>query len=77
METGLINPKNWSLNKKFASLVFTIVLIPFASIGLLKEIEKTLVQGLQDKLSLTAEIIGSQLENYTDWFKSTLTICQF
>ena len=72
METGLINPKNWSLNKKFASLVFTIVLIPFASIGLLKEIEKTLVQGLQDKLSLTAEIIGSQLENYTDWFESSL-----
>lgn len=67
-----INPKNWSLNKKFASLVFVIILIPFASIGLLKEIEKTLVQGLQDKLSLTAEIIGSQLENHTDWFEKSL-----
>jgi len=72
METGLINPKNWSLNKKFASLVFIIILIPFASVGLLKEIEKTLVQGLQDKLSLTAEIIGSQLENQPDWFESSL-----
>lgn len=72
MEAGLINPKNWSLNKKFASLVFIIILIPFASVGLLKEIEKTLVQGLQDKLSLTAEIIGSQLENQPDWFESSL-----
>ncbi|MFT6731870.1 MAG: two-component system sensor histidine kinase ChvG [Polaribacter sp.] len=67
-----INPKNWSLNKKFASLIFIIILIPFASISLLKEIEKTLVQSLQDKLSLTAKIIGSQFENHTDWFENSL-----
>ncbi len=72
MEAGLINPKNWSLNKKFASLIIIIILIPFASIGLLKEIEKTLVQSLQDKLSLTAEIIGSQLDSHADWFERSL-----
>ena len=39
-----INLFKWSLKVKFLSITLLILLVPLASIGLLKEVEKTLVK---------------------------------
>lgn len=68
----LFNPAKWSLSRKFISIVFLILLIPLASIGLLKEIEKTLVNNLKANLSLSSRLIGSQLASNLSWFEESL-----
>lgn len=47
-------------------------MIPLASIGLLKEIEKTLVNNLRDNLLLSARLIGNQLSQNKVWFEESL-----
>jgi len=66
------NPARWSLSRKFISIVLLILLIPFASIGLLKEIENTLKTNLRDNLLLHSRIIGNQLSANQQWFEESL-----
>lgn len=68
----MFNPARWSLSRKFISIVLLILLIPLASIGLLKEIENTLVNNLKENLSLSSRLIGSQLASNLNWFEESL-----
>ncbi len=73
----LLNPASWQLKSKFIAIVLLILLIPIASIVLLKEIESTLVTSLKQKLSLSAKLYALQLEYNKDWFmESQLPISQ-
>jgi len=65
-------PSKWSLGAKFISILMLILLIPIASIGLLKEIEKALVGNLRENLLLSASLIGNQLSQKTEWFEESL-----
>ena len=69
---NFFNPAKWSLSRKFISIVLLILLIPFASIGLLKEIEKTLQANLENNLLLSSRLIGNQLAANQDWFEESL-----
>ncbi len=69
---NLLNPARWSLSRKFISIVLLILLIPLASIGLLKEIEKTLVNNLKSNLLLSSRLIGNQLASNLSWFEESL-----
>jgi len=69
---SLFNPSKWSLSKKISSIVLFVLSIPLASLGLLHEIEKTLVDGLKDNLALSTQLIASQLVNQPDWFEESL-----
>ncbi len=71
MFISYINPARWSLSRKFISIVLLIMLIPIASVGLLKEIEKTLVNNLRDNLLLSSRLIGSQLAANKSWFEES------
>ena len=68
----IFKPARWSLSRKFISIVLLILLIPLASIGLLKEIENTLVNNLKDNLLLSSRLIGSQLASNLNWFEESL-----
>lgn len=72
MQISFLNPSNWSLSRKFISIVLLILLIPFASVGLLKEIEKTLVNNLTENLLLSSRLIGNQLAANQNWFEESL-----
>ena len=69
---NLLKPEKWSLRGKFLSIVLLILLIPLASIGLLKEIEKTLVSNLRENLLLSSRLIGNQLSQNRSWFEESL-----
>lgn len=68
----LFSPAQWSLSRKFFLIVLLILLIPLASVGLLKEIEKTLVKNLTDNLLLSARLIGNQLSLNEQWFNESI-----
>ena len=68
----IIKPSQWSLGKKFISILLLILLIPIASVGLLKEIEKALVGNLRENLLLSASLIGNQLAQNKEWFEESL-----
>jgi len=70
--SNLLNPGKWSLSRKFLSIVLLILLIPLASIGLLKEIEKTLFSNLRENLLLSSRLIGNQLAQNKTWFDESL-----
>ncbi len=67
-----LNPAKWSLGKKITSLVLVILSIPIFSISLLQEIEKTLVSGLKDNLTLSNRLIANQLKAKDAWFEQSL-----
>jgi len=69
---NFFNPAKWSLSRKFVSIVLLILLIPLASIGLLKEIEKTLKANLEHNLLLSSRLIGNQLSANQSWFAESL-----
>lgn len=68
----LFNPPAWSLSKKISGIVLLVLSIPLVSLSLLQEIEKTLVQNLRDNLGLSSQLIASQLNSRSDWFKESL-----
>ncbi|MBV1911185.1 MAG: hypothetical protein KUG78_17955 [Kangiellaceae bacterium] len=68
----LFIPTQWSLGKKITSIVLLILIVPLASIGLLKEIERTLVDSLRDNLALSSQLIANGLVIQPDWFTESL-----
>ena len=72
MKNYILNPIKWRLSRKFTSIIFLILLIPLSSVGLLKEIEKTLSKNIQNNLLLTSRIISDQLSQNKQWFKESL-----
>ncbi|TQV76869.1 HAMP domain-containing protein [Aliikangiella marina] len=63
-----INPLRWQLKTKFISILLVVLLIPIASVVLLKEVEKTLVDNLKQNLLLTSKLYSLQLESNSNWF---------
>lgn len=64
-----LNPLRWSLRSKFLSIIFLVLLIPAAAVVLLKEVEKALVENLQQNLLLSSKLISLQLESNASWFR--------
>jgi len=64
-----VNFLNWSLKSKFLAITFLILLIPLASIGLLKDVEKTLVTSAKNTLLLASNLISLQLSLNPNWFE--------
>ena len=49
-----------------------VLTIPLISLGLLQEIEKTLVESLKDNLALSSQLIAGQLVNHSPWYDKSL-----
>ncbi|MDQ7051165.1 MAG: ATP-binding protein [Enterobacterales bacterium] len=68
----LFSPSSWNLKSKFLSILLLILLIPLASIGLLKEIENALFEQLKSSLLLSSKMLAEQLSQNEKWFYDSL-----
>ncbi len=72
MLNNVFHPSRWPLSYKFLLIILLILLIPVASVGVLKEIEKTLENDLKKNLVLSTKLISHQLELNKSWFEESL-----
>jgi len=70
--TKLFKPSSWNLKSKFLSILWLILLIPLASIGLLKEIESALFEQLETNLLVSSKMLAEQLAQHEKWFYDSL-----
>ncbi len=62
----------WSLKTKFVSILLLTIFIPFFAVSILKEVEKTLVDNLKDRLQLTSALMSQQFAINHHWFTESL-----
>jgi two-component system, OmpR family, sensor histidine kinase ChvG len=67
----LLNPARWRLKSKVISILLFILLIPLTSIFLLKAIEESLVDKLEENILLSAKLYALQLSNNNEWFSES------
>ncbi len=68
----LFSPSAWKLKSKFISILLLILVIPIASLGLLKEIENALFEQLKSSLLLSSKMLAEQLSQNEQWFYDSL-----